>query len=131
MEKPHTSSEPGPAVNPAGGVRRDDQGNAVWEWAASTGRQALESTSRLLRKLEVPGLKLLDDTSEPETPAKSGAAKKGYPDTAAPKEQMREQSFDPYARHDAKVVKPARNAPPKVRAPVRRPSLLSRLFGRR
>jgi len=44
-----------------GGVQHDARGNAVWQWAVESGRHAIEATSQLLRRLEVPGLKLEDD----------------------------------------------------------------------
>jgi hypothetical protein len=43
---------------PSGRVRHDERGNAVWDWIKDTGRHALESTSRLLKKLETPQLKV-------------------------------------------------------------------------
>ena len=36
----------------AGRVVHDSRGNAVWDWVKETSRIAIESTSRLLRKLE-------------------------------------------------------------------------------
>jgi len=47
-----------PAPQAAGSVKHDSRGNAVWNWAVSLGKEALESTSRLLKKLEVPELKV-------------------------------------------------------------------------
>ncbi len=50
---------PARAPNPAdqrGRVTHDARGNAVWRWAVNLGSQALESTSRLLKRLEVPEL---------------------------------------------------------------------------
>ena len=41
----------------AGRVVHDSRGNAVWHWVKETGRIAIESTSRLLKRLEMPGLK--------------------------------------------------------------------------
>jgi hypothetical protein len=38
----------------------DSRGNAVWQWVKDTGRHAIESTSALLKKLEVPELKVED-----------------------------------------------------------------------
>lgn len=110
---------------PAGGVRHDEQGNAVWHWASNTGRHAIESTSRLLRKLEVPGLKLLDDSDE--TPGAGG------PQDGVSRARGKEKSFDPYFSH---VAASGRAAPkPGSRsaaaAKARKPSFLSRLFGRR
>ncbi len=41
-----------------GKVIHDERGNAVWDWLKQTGRNAIESTTRLLRKLETPELKV-------------------------------------------------------------------------
>jgi hypothetical protein len=49
---------------PTGKVVHDDRGNAVWDFLKNTGRHALESTSRLLRKLELPELKFEDPKDE-------------------------------------------------------------------
>jgi hypothetical protein len=48
----------------SGKVVHDQRGNAVWDWLKETGRNAIESTSRLLRKLEAPGLKMEDEKDE-------------------------------------------------------------------
>jgi hypothetical protein len=48
----------------AGRVRHDASGRAIWEWAVDTGRHALDSTSRLLKRLDLPGLSLLDEEKE-------------------------------------------------------------------
>lgn len=54
------SAKPHPAAPPAttGKVVHDDRGNAVWDWLKQTGRNAIESTTRMLRKLESPELKV-------------------------------------------------------------------------
>ena len=49
---------------PSGRVSHDDRGNAVWDWLKDTGRNAIESTSRLLRKLELPQLKVEEKKDE-------------------------------------------------------------------
>jgi hypothetical protein len=47
-----------------GRIVHDARGNAVWDWLKETGRNAIESTSRLLRKLEMPELKVEDKKDE-------------------------------------------------------------------
>jgi hypothetical protein len=42
----------------------DSRGNAVWDWLKESGRIAIESTSRLLRKLEISELKVEDKKDE-------------------------------------------------------------------
>ena len=44
----------------SGKVVHDSRGNAVWQWVKDTGRHAIESTSALLKKLELPELKVED-----------------------------------------------------------------------
>jgi hypothetical protein len=42
----------------SGRVVHDERGNAVWDWMKQTSRIAIDSTSRLLRRLETPELKV-------------------------------------------------------------------------
>src|SRR5690348_13013645 len=64
-QKPKPGSPPpSPPATPSGRVRHDDRGNAVWDWLKETGRNAIESTSRLLRKLEAPQLEVEDKKDE-------------------------------------------------------------------
>jgi hypothetical protein len=61
-----STSKPGaaqPPTQPTGKVVHDERGNAVWDWLKETSRIAIESTTRLLRKLESPELKV-EDTHE-------------------------------------------------------------------
>jgi hypothetical protein len=51
---------------PAGRVIHDERGNAVWDWLKDTARIAIDSTSRLLMRLEVPELTMEEDTREQE-----------------------------------------------------------------
>src|ERR1700730_14007931 len=41
-----------------GKVVHDDRGHPVWQWVKETSRVAIESTSRLLRRLEEPDLQM-------------------------------------------------------------------------
>ena len=61
-EKP-AASPPG-TDSAAGRVVHDSRGNAVWQWVKDTGRQAIESTSALLKKLELPELKVRDSKDD-------------------------------------------------------------------
>jgi hypothetical protein len=47
-----------------GKVVHDERGNAVWDWLKQTGRNAIESTTRMLRKLEAPELKVEQEHEE-------------------------------------------------------------------
>jgi hypothetical protein len=60
------SVKPGPKDDaiPSGRVRHDERGNAVWDWLKDTGRNAIEATSRLLKKLEAPQLEMEDKKDE-------------------------------------------------------------------
>lgn len=51
---------------PAGRVRHDDRGVAVWDWAVATGEVATLSTTRALKKLAVEDLKIADTHRTPE-----------------------------------------------------------------
>src|SRR5260221_12250720 len=87
-KEPGGPGGPGAPDGP-GGVPPDARGNAVWQWAGGSGRHALESTSRLLKRLEVPGLKLEDD---PDV-LKDNAAAQEPGDPAGP---ARTVGYDPY-----------------------------------
>jgi len=125
--------------NARDGLERDRQGNAVWKWAVDTGKHAIDSTSRLLKRLEVPGLRLEDDDrpgAKPGVKPGAGAAPPQPPRSsrgpAGP--PSRSKGHDPYGRPTSSAN---RNAPPPaaVRKPVTAPpprrSWWQRLFRRR
>lgn len=62
---PTASSEKDASEASSGKVVHDSRGNAVWQWVKDTGRHAIESTSALLKKLEVPEL-TIQDHKDPE-----------------------------------------------------------------
>jgi hypothetical protein len=129
---------------PAGRVRHDSSGRAIWEWAAESGRHAIDSTSRLLKRLDMPGLMLADDAKKKQEEEEQAAAEAlkaagkpvvptfGGAREADPKGNSK-HSFNPY---DTRVVtkRPAQKAPakpaPKPAAPVKKPGFFGRLFGK-
>ena len=73
----------------AGRVTHDARGNAVWNW----GQDVLESTTRMLKRLVVPGMALEEDPREQAAKAEKAAQD-------APGELQvtpdRQQGYDPY-----------------------------------
>jgi hypothetical protein len=74
----------------SGRVVHDARGNAVWDFLKETSRIAIESTSRLLRRLEAPELKVEDPKDEELRLVDDKCAGGGY---------------DPYSKTTAKPVK--------------------------
>lgn len=66
--------------NVTGRVKHDERGNAVWEWAISTGSFGADAASHRLKKLDVPTLTVADDAPTPLDVAKSNplGTVKGY-----------------------------------------------------
>jgi hypothetical protein len=61
---PGAPVEKAPPESSGGRVVHDSRGNAVWQWVKDAGRVCIESTSMLLKKLEVPDLKVEDHKQE-------------------------------------------------------------------
>lgn len=121
-----------------GRVKHDASGRAIWEWAAETGRNALDSTSRLLKRLELPGLSILDDDKgKPEAEEEAQPGSKPVPTFGGPAEKdplaNARRSFNPYDKNTpARAAAPSRKPAAKpVAKPVARPGFLGRLFGRK
>jgi hypothetical protein len=87
-----------------GRVKHDASGRAIWEWATDTGKHAIDSTSRLLKRLELPGLSIADDHKDEKKDEKKGIY--GGPEEDDPLKGKR-QSFNPYESR----------SPPKIQAP--------------
>jgi hypothetical protein len=116
------------AGNPpaSGKVTRDARGNAVWSWVSETGKIAIDSTSRLLRRLDTSDLKLEDSDENPKSGTQTAA-------TNSPQPPAGQQGYDPYSAKLAPRKSPA-PAPRPTRSPAVKPatekkSLLGRLFG--
>jgi hypothetical protein len=111
LTKSH-KTQPPETKPPAGGVRHDARGNAVWQWATETARHAVASTSQLLRRLDVSSLSLEDDAQPPNAltkPAPTGRAASGKP--ALPARNL-QAGFNPYDG----------GAPPRVAAGGKKPA---------
>jgi len=99
--------DPKDKQSPAGRVKHDASGRAIWEWAAETGRNALDSTSRLLKRLELPGLSIVDDEKK----------KKEAEEEAQRAE--RDAGFNPYGESEARPGSaPARSGAPQRPIPT-------------
>ncbi len=143
---------PPPGKPRLGEIHHDDRGQAVWHWAVDTARNAVNSTSQLLRKLDLSELSLEEDAPP------SAGAPKAEPVPKSPQLELAATDpvrgvrkpgpageFNPYK--SGKPVAPARPARPgqrvrpeeavrsgaKPRRPgpiARRPSWWRRLLGR-
>lgn len=136
-----------------GRVRHEPGGRAIWEWAIDSGRHAIDSTSRLLQKLDLSSLTLLDDDEKPWQDEKPRAGthdpgrRQQDPDAIPTFGGAREQDprsgerggFNPYdsrtpgGRGVASTAKPAAPPRPRITQPVRpaKKGLLARLFERK
>lgn len=86
-------SEKGPK---SGRVRHDERGNAVWEWATSTGSFKRDVTTQRLKRLEHAGLSIVED--EKPAPAVQGQAQVN--------KQAARGGYDPYQSDMVSKQKP-------------------------
>jgi hypothetical protein len=129
---------------PSGRVRHDSGGRAVWEWAVDSGRHAVDSTSALLKKLELSGLRLMDDKEKEAAKEAEEEVPLGDPDTEIPTfggdretdPHRGKRGFNPYNSRlaaERKTGKPTPPPKPRITQPVRpakKPGFFARLFGR-
>lgn len=144
MSDPDSSDRP----RRSGQVRHDAGGRAIWEWAIESGRHAIDSTSRLLKKLELTGITLMRDDAKPWERDASGTPDKRSrePDAAertAPQPlptlepEDGNKGFNPYdtrtpvGRGAPAVKKPSAPRPRITQPPARKRGFFARLFGRR
>jgi hypothetical protein len=104
---------------PAGRIVHDARGNAVWTWGAKNGndpaRISADSTSAMLRRLELPGLKVEGQEEAPAAgPAAAKATTKSVP-AGAPQPDV-SRGYNPYDQHKA-ILKPT-----TPKGPVKRKS---------
>jgi hypothetical protein len=68
------------AAKTTGRVKFDDRGNAIWEWAITTGAYSPEVSSQRMKRLEHPALSIAEDAPTPVDHVRSNplGTKKGY-----------------------------------------------------
>lgn len=140
-----------PEKKRTGHVRHDSGGRAIWEWAMESGRHAIDSTSHLLKKLELTGLTLMGDEDKPwETAGQQHPApepREAAPPVTAPRNEPevldhqprpKNAGFNPYdtrtpvGRGAPPPKKPVAPAKPRVtQPPAKKRGFFARLFGRR
>jgi len=130
---------------PTGQVRHDPGGRAVWQWAIDSGKHAIESTSRLLQKLDLTSLRFLDydevKKQEKEDEERARKTERPVPTFGGEREEDpltgKQRGFDPYntrtpAGRGAMSNKPSPPPKPRITQPVRpakKPGFFSKLFG--
>ena len=119
-QTPDSAPEPPRERGPAGRVRHDERGMAVWDWAAASGETAALSATNVMRKLDVSELSIEQTqrslkAMQPPTGAGAGG--------------------DPYNRVSTPKSAPMRRPVPKAPAPApaKKPggSVLDQLLGRK
>lgn len=123
----------------AAGEDKPGDKKALWQRAVESGRHAIESTSRLLKRLDVPDFKLEDDSKaslKPGTDSGLKAPPRSSRGPAGP--PSRTAGHDPYGRKTGTpnphvAAKPPRSKSLKKPAtvPPPRKSWWKRLFQRR
>ena len=128
-----TTPEPPPPGQPrTGEIRHDDRGQAVWHWAVDTARNAINSTSQLLRKLDLSGLSLEEDEPPAALPPDAKPASKSPKLELTPQDGARGArkpgaagEFNPYKSAKPAPVRPTRPGqrvrPDEVARPVPKP----------
>jgi hypothetical protein len=129
-QQPARPAPPPVSTGPAGRVRHDERGMAVWDWAAAAGDTAALSATNLMRKLEVPSLSLEQTQRSLKalevTPRDAGGGGDPY-NTRNP------ASGDPFKRAAAGGNPYDRGALTTPTAPVKKPStsVLDQLTGKK
>lgn len=92
--------------NVTGRVKFDDRGNAVWEWAVSTGSFGTEVSSKRLQKLQHPALSISDDAAAAPAnqPAGAAAPVPAAPPTPAPVKENRKGVTLGYSPYDSGLL---------------------------
>lgn len=134
-----SASEKDDPAKPSGRVRHDSGGRAVWEWAMDSGRHAIDSTSRLLKRLDLSSLQLLDDRKPSDKSLLEDGEVPSISETKMDPQAGSKRAFNPYDSRTIARKKPAPGKPkppptPRITQPVRPakpPGFFARLFGKK
>jgi hypothetical protein len=143
--EPPRERQPTPTpAGPAGRVRHDERGMAVWDLAAASGDTAALSATNVMRKLEVSGLSIEQTQTSfkaMETPPAHDTAGGSDPynqhraQVGDPFKRNAASGSDPYNRGNLNTVSRQRPAPksPVPEQPVKKPgsSVLDQLTGKK
>jgi hypothetical protein len=138
MSEPESDKDKDDPARPSGRVRHDSGGRAVWEWAVDSGRHAIDSTSRLLKKLDLSGLQLEDDKKSSDKSLLEDGEIPSITETRADPQAGSKRGFNPYDSRTVARKKPVSGKPQpppvaRVTQPVRPPKpagLFARMFGK-
>jgi hypothetical protein len=140
-----SSSKKDDPAQPSGRVRHDSGGRAIWEWALDSGKHAIDSTSRLLKRLDLSSLSLLEEGEKGDAGQAQDPGKKKDPDATDDKLQFESGGkgggFNPYdtrmppKRGAVAPAKPRPPAKPRITQPVmpvkqKKRGFFARLFGK-
>lgn len=132
-------------IRPAGRVRHDDRGQAVWDWAVASGEFAQLSTTSIVRKLDVGGLAIEQTGNSLKPPVRESGADpynqvRGAPGARPARAAMPVDSGDPYNQAGALKPSAVKRPTPAAARPATKPapqpekkrnSVLDQLLGRR
>ena len=79
---PESKTQGATSARPGGKIVHDDRGNAVWKWGEDGARS--DTTSRVLRRLDVPDLTMEGQEEPLRPPGKGQTASKGPTKTNQP-----------------------------------------------
>jgi hypothetical protein len=121
VQEPVKAPPPAAPDVPAGRVRHDERGMAVWDWAAAAGETAALSATNVMRKLDVSGLSI----EQTQRSLKALEPEVREPAGSDPYNQHRSQPGDPFKRNSAAGSDPYNRATPPAassrRPPVKAP----------
>ena len=124
-QTPDSAPEPPRERGPAGRVRHDERGMAVWDWAAASGETAALSATNVMRKLDVSELSIEQTqrslkAMQPPTGAGAGGDPYNQHRNQVNKDPLKRSvsEGDPYNRVSTPKSAPMRRPVPKAPAPA-------------